>query len=314
MGKPRKTNEQFICELRKIKPDILPLECYPRNNHTKIHVACTVCGYIWMATPTALLLKTNGNGCPHCANKTRNINNRITHTQFIDRMSKINPNIEILETYVDYRTKLLCKCKTCNHEWRACPDKLLQSRGCPACANLRRGAYKAYSHDEFVKKLHGVNPDIKVIGKYKNSKTKLRLHCKKCGREWEATPFPLLKGVGCPHCASSKGELEIQKCLDSLGGISEAQKSFNDCKSAYVLKFDFYLPKHKICIEYDGKQHFEPVEWFGGYESFKKQVARDAIKTQYCIDNGIELIRIPYTEFDNIKNILEERLKNNTHI
>ena len=65
------------------------------------------------------------------------------------------------------------------------------------------------------------------------------------------------------------------------------------------LKFDFYLPKYNLCIEVDGEQHDEVVT-FGGKkciqdseEAFKKRQRYDAIKTKYCKDNNIGLLRIP---------------------
>lgn len=72
-----------------------------------------------------------------------------------------------------------------------------------------------------------------------------------------------------------------------------------------MLTFDFYLPEHNICIEYDGEQHFKPIKIFGGNLYFKQIKYHDKIKTQYCKTNNIELIRIPYTKFKNIKQILK---------
>ena len=65
--------------------------------------------------------------------------------------------------------------------------------------------------------------------------------------------------------------------------------------------FDFYLPEHKCCIEYDGIQHFESIEYWGGEKKLTSQRKRDEIKTNYCKDNNINLLRIKYNE-----NILEK--------
>ena len=62
-------------------------------------------------------------------------------------------------------------------------------------------------------------------------------------------------------------------------------------------------------VEYDGEQHFQNREFFGGEEAFKKRQHNDQIKNQYCKDNNIKLIRIPYWDFDNIEDILNEELK-----
>jgi hypothetical protein len=68
-----------------------------------------------------------------------------------------------------------------------------------------------------------------------------------------------------------------------------------------------------MCIEYDGEQHFRDRSntnnvWYRN-NMFHNTQLRDSIKTQYCIDNGIKLLRIPYTDFDNIEKILEENIK-----
>ena len=83
----------------------------------------------------------------------------------------------------------------------------------------------------------------------------------------------------------------------------------------YPLKFDFYLPDYNCCIEYDGKQHFEPIDYFGGKNGFIKTQERDDIKNQYCKNNDIKLIRIPYTDlkkldFTYLKQALEQLADN----
>jgi very-short-patch-repair endonuclease len=72
--------------------------------------------------------------------------------------------------------------------------------------------------------------------------------------------------------------------------------------------FDFFIPEFNTCIEYDGRQHFEPIEYFGGFYSLEKQRIKDKIKDNFCKNNNIKLIRIPYYEFDNIEKILNYSL------
>ena len=57
------------------------------------------------------------------------------------------------------------------------------------------------------------------------------------------------------------------------------------------------------CLEFDGKQHFEPNEFFGGIEGYNKLIVNDEIKNEYCKNNNIRLIRIKYDE--NIIEILD---------
>jgi hypothetical protein len=84
------------------------------------------------------------------------------------------------------------------------------------------------------------------------------------------------------------------------------EKTFNTCifpNTNYFAKFDFYID-NKYLIEYDGEQHFYPMS-FGsqketGTEKLLKTQERDKFKNQWCKDNNIPLIRIPYTHYNNL--------------
>lgn len=83
----------------------------------------------------------------------------------------------------------------------------------------------------------------------------------------------------------------------------ETQKTFKDLKYKGLLKFDFYLPDYNICIEVDGGQHYNPVELWGGEENLKIIKIRDSLKNEYCKNNNIKLIRIPYWKLRTLNNL-----------
>lgn len=116
------------------------------------------------------------------------------------------------------------------------------------------------------------------------------------------------KDMGCPICRIPKGEARVKMFLDNHNIQYMAQATFKGCVYKKRLRFDFYLPQYKIAIEYDGEQHFRPVEVFGGEEGHLKTKKRDEIKNNYCKGNNIKLIRIPYWDFDNINTILSKEL------
>jgi hypothetical protein len=130
----------------------------------------------------------------------------------------------------------------------------------------------------------------------------------------------LRKGkTGCPICGDkeSNGEIRINYYLEQMGYDIKKQKTFNGCysyngeKFCNLLKFDAYVVKkdgQEVCIEYDGIQHYEPVKLFGGEEALNSLKIRDKIKTDYCKSNNITLIRIPYWDYNNIKEILLNKL------
>jgi len=81
------------------------------------------------------------------------------------------------------------------------------------------------------------------------------------------------------------------------------QYKFEDCKYLRCLPFDFYLEEWGL-IEVDGVGHYEITRFNGIDEDrakdiFEKTKIRDTIKTQYCKDNNIKLLRIPYWDIEN---------------
>lgn len=132
---------------------------------------------------------------------------------------------------------------------------------------------------------------------YNGSGKKVIITCPKHG-DFGQTPSSHLRGSGCPKCKDTTGEKLIQGLLKKMGVQYTTQKTFYGCnndKTDRMLPFDIYVPEFHTCIEYDGYQHFIPVERWGGEETLKDTQYRDEIKNQYCKENDINLIRIPYT-------------------
>ena len=109
----------------------------------------------------------------------------------------------------------------------------------------------------------------------------------------------------------SSGEIKIKEYLDNNKITYFKEKTFDDLIYIGNLKFDFYLPKQKIAIEFDGIQHYKPIGYFGGNDSFIETQKRDKLKDIYCKEKNIKLIRIPYFEIDNINTILDELFNGN---
>jgi very-short-patch-repair endonuclease len=184
------------------------------------------------------------------------------------------------------------------------PASALQGCGCLLCCKEKIGNSNRKSHQQYIDELKLINPNIAPIEEYKDALTPILHKCLVCGKEWYVTPANALWGYGCPQCNESHGERQVRLWLEKNNISYEFQMKFEDCKDINPLPFDFYLPNYNIAIEYDGKQHFEPIEYFGGIISFERTVKHDNIKNEYCKNNGILLLRIPY--FKNV----EEELNN----
>lgn len=281
----KKTHEQYVAEVAVINPNIEVISKYV-NNKTKILHRCKTDGFEWCVKPNHIL---GGSGCPVCGSMSSANKRRKTHEQYVKEIEKINHDIEVVGEYIDDTTKILHRCKLDGYEWMAKPNNILHGKGCPRCAKCER-----YGHEEYVKRVSNMNQNIEVVDTYVNDAVKILHRCKIDGCEWCATPNNILRGSGCPKCNNSKGEKAISSWLDKIGVLYESQKRFDNCRYKLPLPFDFCLPDYNICIEYNGKQHYEPIDIFGGEEAFEGTVRRDKIKEDYCKDNNISLIVIPY--------------------
>ena len=124
---------------------------------------------------------------------------RKTHKQFIIEMRQINSDIEILGEYITNKTKIKCRCKICQHEWSAIGSSLLRNHGCPKCKAIKTGTRSRKTHKQFIREMEIKNPNIEVLEKYVNAKTKIKCRCKIDGHEWSVKPNNLLYH-GCPKC------------------------------------------------------------------------------------------------------------------
>jgi len=189
---------------------------------------------------------------------------------------------------------------------------LKSKHGCPSCGNEAIGKALSFTKEQFIlksQKVHGDKFDYSKVEMH-NATNKVIIICRKHG-EFKQLAQSHLGGVGCPKCASSKGENAIRSFLDANNIRYIAQHQFPDCKRVKCLKFDFYLPDYHICIEYDGEGHFRPIKNIDLKKALlllKYAQENDHIKNEYCKSKNIPLLRIDYTQKSQITTMLSERL------
>ena len=137
-----------------------------------------------------------------------------------------------------------------------------------------------------------------------NGRVEPKWICKcECGKEISVVQYNLVTGnTSSCGCNNSKGELFISKLLESHNILFIQQATFDSCRfknTNALAKFDFYI-NNAYLVEFDGEQHFRPTGFYNSVEEFAKTVERDAYKNQWCKDNNIPLIRIPYTKLDTL--------------
>lgn len=116
--------------------------------------------------------------------------------------------------------------------------------------------------------------------------------------------------LGCEPIKKSYGEKKIAEYLDNHKIIYEREKKFDSCKNVNSLKFDFYIPKLNLCIEYDGELHYKKSEMFGGEKTYNRIIENDKIKNNWCLKNGLKIIRISYKKKRTIDKILDTIFNN----
>jgi Zn finger protein HypA/HybF involved in hydrogenase expression len=236
-----------------------------------------------------------GISCPKCAG-----NVKLSISDIIQRGD--TEKYEYIELLENNRIKI--KCKKCNNIFTPSIDNHLnKNSGCPKCA----GNYN-FTLDEIKEKGISIHGDkyfyLDII--HKNKVKYIKLKCKKCNHIFnQIVDNHLNKLNGCIICKSaSKGVEQIEKYLVSNSIKYIREKSFDDCKHIRKLFFDFYLPEQNILIEFNGRQHYEPVNYFGGKNKFENQKIKDDIKVNFCSDKNIKLLIISYKETKNIPTIL----------
>jgi hypothetical protein len=236
---------------------------------------------------------------------------KYTTVTFIEKAKQVHGDLYdySLVNYIKSNINVIIKCKT-HGGFNQIPATHLRGHGCFKCNNRGNPRLTTEQFIEKSKKVHGIRYDYSDTN-YITALVKVKILCKKCNKIFIQSPYNHLAGNGCTYCRMSKGELTIEKYLNENNIEYEKQKTFPDClgKKNKKLRFDFYLVKQNVCIEFDGSQHNDDSKsWNKKYSSdvVKNVMRRDAIKTEYCKSNNVPLIRIPAFQMNEINKILDD--------
>ena len=246
-----------------------------------------------------------GQGCKICANKRNGEKLKFSYMYVKEYIE--NHGYKLLsDTYSSSKEKLMLQCPK-GHMFEMTFENFKMGCRCTVCFNLSRGNTLRHSY-EYVKE-YVENVGYRLLSKdYKNDTYKITLMCD-VGHIFKISFAKFKHGRRCPICSNkSNGEIRIKEFLEKYKLNYTQQYKFDDCKFKNTLPFDFYLIDYNTLIEYDGIQHFEIIDFFGGFDGFVSTKIRDTVKNIYCRDNNIPLIRIPYWEFDDIEDILISKI------
>ena len=216
--------------------------------------------------------------------------------------------IELMSEYHGSEKSITCRCKKCGNTWETIPKVLTANgSGCPECGLSNSKLSRIKPQETFVRELEVVNPNIELIGTYIGTHKKTMFKCSIDGTIWHGYPANLLNNTaGCPTCNISAHERMMVQILHDLGINIAQQYSIKDCRLKHPLRFDAFDENRRIAFEYNGEQHYMPIDFAGKGDQWAKEsleitIKRDNAKKDYCIKNNIQMVIIPYWEKDNMK-------------
>ena len=294
------TNDQFIEKVKRVHGDKYD---YSKVNYqgvrSKVTIICPKHGEFQILAGNLL----KGSGCPRCAQVK-------TTKDFIEKAKEVwgDTYDYSKSTYTGSKNKIEIICPKHGSFFIRPSAHIYQQQGCRKCS-IEKNSFKARStSEEFIekaKKIHGNRYDYSKVS-YVNRVTPITIICPKHG-EFQQTPRDHLDNCGCQKCNLSKGELKVQKLIESKG-INYIPQFHS--KFLGLLSYDFYLPDFKIAIEYNGKQHYIPIEYFGGNKRLLEQQQRDSRKANISSEQGIRLIIIncdnDKAEIKNLSELLDK--------
>ncbi len=283
------------------------LESKYKNARTSMEYRCS-CGNISKITLDHFRKSHRCNLCGIKKSSTKQIK---THDQFIKEFFTLDKSneFEILGRYTGALKEIEVLHKSCNTKWLSKSSYLLKGCGCPNCVGLtisksKKVAKSKKFESEFLK----YKDKFTLLSDYDGVHNNILIRHNECKFEFYKTPNDIYRrGLRCSRCEnSSLGESLVRNILKITKEYFEEQYSFDDCIDKSKLKFDFVVFNDdktiKYLVEFNGIQHYEPVN-FGGMsnkqakENFDNQIRRDNIKREYCKKNNIPLYEIIYSDY-----------------
>lgn len=252
------------------------------------------CGEMVVRTPDSL----KRGGYPSCGCKRTEVMQRTFRKDLTgQRFGRLVVKRMIWST--NQRTKCECVCD-CGNTKTVCNADLLGGHT-KSCGCLHSEVTSATNTKSFAGRVsaYGVKL-VEPVEQNQRGVWRWKCICGVCGKEFLEIPARVLNGHvrSCGCIRRSANETLIEKWLTEHNVHFVPEYSFQDCRSTYRLRFDFAIlgddDQPTQMIEYDGEQHFRPVNYFGGVKEFEKRQAYDAIKNSYCREHNIPLLRISY--------------------
>lgn len=314
MNKITRWNYELVLDFVKNNSKCLLLSTEFKTEKNKMLFKCN-CGNEFETTFERFRLR-NKRQCNSCGFIEQLKKQSLSYDE-VKRYVTENSNSELLDTeYVNVNSKLKFKCKCGEIFFKSFYKFKNKSKTCKKCSYLEISISQTFTID-FVKSFIESNGCTLLSEIYKSSEEIIDIKCK-CNNVYKTTfnSFKNYNQIRCARCTRkmSKGEILIEDFLKNNNFEYIKQYKFEDLKAdngKHYLKFDFAIIKDDELIqliEFDGKQHEKPIDFYGGNKAFEVLKSNDRKKDEYCSNKGIKLHRIPYNEIKNINYILKNLL------
>ena len=305
---------------------IIAIEPY-FNNRTNIKHQCTVCQHVWSPRPANVL---SGGGCPPCSLKQRAQAQMKTPEQFlIDAKNVHGDKYDYSKTvYTGAFEKVTITCPI-HGDFEQAASSHTKGSGCFECGlEVTQEAfaknYVPLTTAQFIQKAKEVHGD-----RYDYSKTKwvkatvpVVITCKEHGDFMLGHPHGhVSQGRGCPLCCANRTRTEgqfretLEEYFSKFGDYkfpSIFPKWLRNPNSGHVLQLDGYCEELQLAFEFQGRQHYEPIDFYGGELNLIKVRRRDDFKKTICAREGVTLLCIDGRKVEGISSP-EKRKKLFTH-
>ena len=313
--KHRKTTEDFIKQATELQNGFYGYsKAVYVNDKTPLIITCPKHGD-FLQTPNKHLI---GHGCPKCRYEKSSKALRRDLESVISKAKEVHGDgtydYSLITDYKNSKTKYPIICKKHGVFMQSMNAHIDWKQGCPICGKEKSIEARKLTNEEFLERASKRHKDIsnysfeKTDVTHPNDNGKICITCKKHGDFWMlASNF--IHGQGCPTCQINRLEGSVRGLLEENGIPYEYQKRFDFLGKQSL---DFYLPNQNLSIECQGRQHFEPIDHYGGLQGYLVQKERDERKLTLCKENGIDILFYSNIDYDfpyDVIRSLDELLK-----
>ena len=289
-------------------------EDHVKCEKSKIPITCNTCKYEFTPTISSFIKKKSG--CIECTGRAPLTLEKIIIRIKAVHAEKYSCDLVKKEHIINRDSLIPIKCNLCNNIWEPKIVNICCGGGCTKCSD-----HMPWNIDRFYNK---ITDYMKTCFDYKLVKpdhfcdgatSKIPIICKKCGNSFTCRLHDHLWNLGCQNCSSTKGERICKEILNDVFGVDCKMQSKLDPYKRLKYDFEFEFNNQKWMLEFDGKQHFEVIDFFKmTEETLEIFHERDILKTNNALSHGYNVIRIDYTQMDDIVTHLKQVLNSNYNL